>query len=105
MLALNVLQTIINQTKDKNSAVKCPEGLFQPDIGKAECQQCPSGTYGEKDTGICKDCPVGYLSAPNREREHVLYCNYGTFQNSTGKASCYECNPGQYQNILASDQL
>jgi len=59
---------------------------------------------GEKDTGVCEPCPVGYFS--NASASPTCFpCLAGSYQDLTGQDHCELCPEGTYSGEAASKCL
>ena len=68
------------------TCVVCSEGRFAAKNGSASCQECPAGTYNDKDAldesdhdseSDCTACPAGELS--NGQRTKCSSCTAGQY--------------------------
>lgn len=90
--------------KRENAAPKfpCPAGKWVRELGKAECNACPSGKYstlvGAYYSADCKSCPKGkYMSGTGASV--CTDCDRGKYSTSTGQvasSTCKGCPVGTY---------
>ena len=80
---------------------QCPPGMYQPDVGQAQCLLCPTGTICS--TGalvIYERCPAGHY-CPDMGMINGIPCPVGTLSNITGSSDsgdCISCLEGMYCN-------
>ena len=98
---------------DGGPCLACTVGKYKSHRGAAECQDCPAGTYNDKEAADgrnhCEDCPansnstqgsinitncscmVGYTGPDGQACEN---CEAGKFKNVTGSSPCTNCSAG-----------
>jgi hypothetical protein len=67
---------------------QCADGYGQRDRG-SECQLCTAGTYGDRGTLGCTDCPAGQFSSSSGAK-FCLPCLAGTYSGKGG-TGCVPC--------------
>ena len=71
-----------HRSTDKTEPVcqPCQPGFFSGQLGLAECEPCPTGTYSNGQAIECDKCEKG------------------KFQSETGQETCELCPPGSFSD-------
>lgn len=78
------------------SFTACPLGHFQRQPRSSSCDVCPAGFFCGEISGTSEPtrCPPGHSCAAATETPSP--CELGSYQNSTGSATCKVCPAGFY---------